>query len=78
MIIRVGDKATCQEFKVHSRIIGARSNYFRSALTSNQYTTRDDGKFYFVKSNISSEVFQIILRYSSLKIFIVSFNFESI
>ncbi|CAB4383980.1 unnamed protein product [Rhizophagus irregularis] len=62
-IVKVGDEATGQEFKVHSQIIGARSKYFRSALSNNQNMKREDGKFYFVKPNISSEVFQIILRY---------------
>lgn len=60
MIVKVEDG---HEFKVHSQILRARSIYFRSALSNNWCVKRDDGKLYIVKSNISFEAFQVILRY---------------
>ncbi len=61
MIIQMGDDENKKEFKAHSLILSARSSYFRSALNNN-WTTKQDGKIIFTKPNISSKVFQLILK----------------
>ncbi|EXX63240.1 BTB/POZ protein [Rhizophagus irregularis DAOM 181602=DAOM 197198] len=49
-------------FKAHSVILRARSNYFRSAFSSNW--AKKEGDFYiFEKPNVTPIVFQIILKY---------------
>ncbi|CAG8566906.1 12389_t:CDS:2 [Racocetra persica] len=62
VIIKVGESPNILHFKAHSCVLRARSTYFHSALSSDWVKT--DGNFIvFEKSNISPEVFQMILKY---------------
>ncbi|CAB4391746.1 unnamed protein product [Rhizophagus irregularis] len=78
VIIRVGGgsnnnssnsgKNTCNryirqlEFQAHSLILRARSEYFRTALSS-KWARKEGETFIFEKPNISPTVFEVILRY---------------
>ncbi|GES96863.1 hypothetical protein GLOIN_2v1569428 [Rhizophagus clarus] len=65
VIIQIGEESTTnefKEFKVHSLLLGARSLYFRSAL-SNKWAVKKDGMITFKKPNISPKIFEIIVRY---------------
>jgi hypothetical protein len=64
VIIQIGEGSTTnelKEFKVHSILLGARSLYFRSAL-SDYWAVKKDGMITFKKPNISPTIFEIILR----------------
>lgn len=74
VIIRVGGgsssnsgKSTCNryirqlEFQAHSLILRARSEYFRTALSS-KWAKKEGETFIFEKPNISPTVFEVILR----------------
>lgn len=75
VIIRVGEnyynndqikeekenKVLVKEFKVHSIILRARSNYFLTAL-SNAWAKTEGDKLIFTKPNISPKAFDIILK----------------
>ena len=61
MIIRVGEGPNIKEFRVHSAILGIRSNYFRTAL-SKDWIQKKNGIIIFEKPNISPEIFEIILK----------------
>lgn len=77
VIIRVGGgsnnnssnsgKNTCNryirqlEFQAHSLILRARSEYFRTALSS-KWARKEGETFIFEKPNISPTVFEVILR----------------
>ena len=58
VIIYAGD---VKEIHAHSNILSIRSQYFRTAF-SNEWAEKNDGKFIFRKPNISSYLFNIILR----------------
>jgi hypothetical protein len=59
--IQIGEDSEMEIFKAHSVILRARSNYFRSAFSSNW--AKKEGDFYiFKKPNVSPIVFQIILK----------------
>src|SRR5687767_10700233 len=63
VIIEVGkDLSDVKTFKAHSSILRARSIYFKSAL-SNNWATIKNNIIYFNKPNISPLIFDIILHY---------------
>jgi hypothetical protein len=61
VIIYAGEGQNVKEIHAHSNILYARSQYFRSAF-SNEWAEKRDGKFIFRKSNISPQLFNIVLR----------------
>lgn len=61
VLIRIGEDYDYREFKAHSFILRSRSTYFRSAL-SNKWVKKEGNYYIFQKSNVSSEVFEIILK----------------
>jgi hypothetical protein len=66
VIIKVGENENTKEFRAHSVILRARSPYFKSALSSSWITKKND-MIMFNKPNITSNVFDMIIR--SVKIF---------
>ncbi|POG69923.1 hypothetical protein GLOIN_2v147333 [Rhizophagus irregularis DAOM 181602=DAOM 197198] len=62
VIIYAGDDQNVKEIHAHSNILCARSQYFRTEF-SNELAEKRDGKFIFRKSNISPQLFNIILRF---------------
>ncbi|KAF0529939.1 BTB-domain-containing protein [Gigaspora margarita] len=60
--IKVGVKPNIKEFKAHSIILSARSDYFKSVLSS-RWARKEDGFIIFNKPNISPPVFEILIRY---------------
>jgi hypothetical protein len=63
VIIQAGENQNVKEFRAHSNLLRARSPYFKSALSSNWVTKKND-MIEFKKPNISPTVFGIILRYA--------------
>ena len=61
VIIYVGEDDNAKEIHAHSPILCIRSQYFHAAF-SNEWANKKDGKFILKKSNISPQVFEIILR----------------
>ena len=61
VIIYAGEEQNVKEIHAHSNILSIRSQYFRAAF-SNEWVEKKDGKFIFRKPNISSQLFNIILR----------------
>jgi hypothetical protein len=61
VIIQVGENSNTKEFRAHSLILRARSQYFKSALSSKWITKKDD-MIMFNKPNITPTVFDIILK----------------
>ncbi|RGB41559.1 hypothetical protein C1646_793802 [Rhizophagus diaphanus] len=62
VIIQVGENQNIKEFRAHSVILSARSTYFKSALSTNWITKRNN-MFIFNKPNITPIVFEMILKY---------------
>ncbi|RIA86971.1 BTB/POZ protein [Glomus cerebriforme] len=62
VIIYAGEESDIKEIHAHSNILCIRSKYFRSAF-SNDWAEKKDGKFILRKPNISSHLFNIILRF---------------
>ena len=62
VIIQVGENKDVKEFRAHSNILRARSPYFKSALSSN-WVTKKNNMIEFKKPNINPTVFEIILKY---------------
>ncbi|KAF0495064.1 BTB-domain-containing protein [Gigaspora margarita] len=60
--IEVGEKPNIKEFKAHSIILSARSDYFKVALSS-RWAKRKNGIIIFNKPNISPPVFEILMNY---------------
>lgn len=59
--IQVGEESKMEVFKAHSVILRARSNYFRTAFSSDW--AKKEGDFYiFKKPNVSGIIFRIILK----------------
>ncbi|KAF0332928.1 btb/poz domain-containing protein 19-like, partial [Gigaspora margarita] len=58
--IKVGEKPNIKEFKAHSNILSARSDYFKAAL-SPRWAKREDGFIILDKPNISPSVFEILI-----------------
>ncbi|KAG9285046.1 hypothetical protein G9A89_009857 [Geosiphon pyriformis] len=61
MIIRVGSQAMSKSFKVHTLILKARCNYFKTALSTNWSKKDSSGRVTFEKPNIEPSVFALIL-----------------
>ncbi|PKY21925.1 hypothetical protein RhiirB3_525391 [Rhizophagus irregularis] len=62
VIINVGEKNNTRKFRAHSVILRARSEYFKSAL-STEWVTKENGIIMFNKPNITLMVFDMILKY---------------
>ncbi|GET65910.1 hypothetical protein GLOIN_2v1176608 [Rhizophagus irregularis DAOM 181602=DAOM 197198] len=62
VIIYAGEEPNIKEIHAHSNILCIRSKYFRTAF-SNEWAEKKDGKFILKKPNISSHLFDIILRF---------------
>ena len=63
-IIQVGKDQNVKEFRAHSNLLRARSPYFKSALSSNGITKKNN-MIEFKKPNINPTVFEIILKYAT-------------
>ena len=61
--IRVGMGKDVKTFKVHSDILKARSEYFKTALSKNWIKRSDSGKILFQKENVSPKIFEVLLKY---------------
>ena len=61
VIIYAGEEPNVKEIHAHSNILSARSKYFLTTFSS-EWVEKKDGKFIFRKPNISSFLFNIILR----------------
>ena len=61
VVIFAGEEPNVKEIHAHSNILCIRSQYFRSAF-SNEWAEKKDGKFILRKPNISSHLFDVILR----------------
>jgi hypothetical protein len=59
--IQIGEDSEMEIFKAHSVILRARSNYFRSAFSSN-WAKKEENIYIFKKPNVTPIVFQIILK----------------
>ncbi|RGB29041.1 hypothetical protein C1646_767081 [Rhizophagus diaphanus] len=62
VIIFAGENENLKEIHAHSLILCTRSQYFCAAFY-NDWVEKKDGKFILKKPNISSELFEIILRF---------------
>ncbi|GES81749.1 hypothetical protein GLOIN_2v1878300 [Rhizophagus clarus] len=72
VIIQVGKNNNIKEFRAHSVILRARSVYFKSALSS-EWATKKDDMILYNKPNITPKIFDIILKY----IYTGEFNLEN-
>ena len=61
VIIYAGEEQNVKEIHAHSNVLSIRSQYFRAAF-SKEWAEKKDGRFIFKKSNISPNLFNIILR----------------
>ena len=62
VIIQVGENQNdTKEFRAHSVILRARSSYFKSALSTN-WITKKDNMIMFSKPNVTPTVFDMILK----------------
>ncbi len=61
IIIKVGENPNSKEFHAHYNILRARSPYFKRALSQN-WVKKKDNIINFTKPNISSIVFEMIIR----------------
>ena len=61
VIIQVGENENTKEFRAHSVILRARSSYFKSALSTN-WITKKDNMIMFSKPNVTPTVFDMILK----------------
>ncbi|RGB35309.1 BTB/POZ protein, partial [Rhizophagus diaphanus] len=62
VIIYAGENENMKEIRAHSLILCARSQYFYAAFY-NDWVEKKNGIFIFKKPNISSQLFEIILRF---------------
>jgi len=62
--IIVGNDPDSKAFLAHSFILKGRSEYFRTALSA-IWVKKDNGMIVFSKPNISSQIFELILRYAN-------------
>ncbi|EXX57868.1 hypothetical protein GLOIN_2v1487826 [Rhizophagus irregularis DAOM 181602=DAOM 197198] len=60
--IHVGENENAEEFKAHSIILCARSDYFKCAF-SNEWVTMNNNMITFNKPNIAPKIFEMILKY---------------
>jgi hypothetical protein len=61
VIIHVGENDNKKEFYAHSVILRARSSYFKSALSTN-WITKKNNMIIFNKPNITPTIFDIIIK----------------
>jgi hypothetical protein len=61
VVIQAGENKNVKEFRAHSNLLRARSPYFKSALSSNEVTKKNN-MIEFKKPNINPIVFEIILK----------------
>src|SRR4051812_24024840 len=61
VIIYSGEGLNVKEIHAHSNILSIRSQYFRTAFSS-EWAEKKDGKFILNKPNISPHLFNIIIR----------------
>ncbi|GES81751.1 hypothetical protein GLOIN_2v1878300 [Rhizophagus clarus] len=62
VIIKVGENNNIKEFRAHSTVLCARSVYFKSAL-SNEWVTKKNDMILYNKPNIAPKIFDTILKY---------------
>ncbi|RGB42345.1 BTB/POZ domain-containing protein [Rhizophagus diaphanus] len=62
VIIYAGEEPKVKELHAHSIILRCRSQYFRTAFSSN-WAEKKDGMYILKKPNITGNIFQIILSY---------------
>ncbi|GBC03006.1 hypothetical protein RclHR1_04930003 [Rhizophagus clarus] len=62
VIIYAGENENVKEFHAHSCILSTRTKYFHTTF-SNELAEKKNEKFIFKKSNVSPELFEIILRF---------------
>ncbi|GBB93714.1 hypothetical protein RclHR1_02220009 [Rhizophagus clarus] len=62
VIIQVGKDQNTKEFHAHSNILRARSQYFNKAFLNNLFTKKNE-MIIFNMENITSKVFELILKY---------------
>ncbi|CAG8632655.1 19657_t:CDS:2, partial [Racocetra persica] len=60
--IKVGEEPNSKEFKAHAIILSARSDYFKTALSS-RWVKKENEVIIFNKPNISPTVFEILINY---------------
>ena len=60
VIIYAGKDENVKEFRVHSNVLSTRSQYFCTALSKEN--EKKDGKIIFRNSDVSPQLFKIILR----------------
>ncbi|GET53350.1 BTB/POZ protein [Rhizophagus irregularis DAOM 181602=DAOM 197198] len=58
----MGEEPNVEELHAHSIILRCRSQYFRTAFTSN-WAEKKDGMYILKKPNITGNIFQIIHSY---------------
>ncbi|CAG8576418.1 33555_t:CDS:2 [Gigaspora margarita] len=64
VIIYAGEEHNVEEIHAHSLVLRTRSAYFRGALTSDwAMKDKDSGCFIFKKPNISSPIFELVLKF---------------
>ncbi|CAG8753985.1 2475_t:CDS:2, partial [Cetraspora pellucida] len=64
VIIYAGEEPNTEEIHAHSLVLRTRSAYFRGAFTSGWATKDEDtGCFIFKKPNISSSIFELLLKF---------------
>jgi hypothetical protein len=61
VIIKAGEDPNTKEFRAHSNILRSRSPYFKRALSQN-WATKENNMINFTKPNISSAVFEMIIK----------------
>jgi hypothetical protein len=61
VIIQVGENSNTKEFRAHSLILRARSQYFKSALSSKWITKKDD-MIMFNNQTLLQLFFDIVLK----------------
>ncbi|RGB35294.1 hypothetical protein C1646_785446 [Rhizophagus diaphanus] len=62
VVIYAGENENLKEIHAHSLILRTRSQYFHTAFYNN-LVKKENGKFIFKQPNISSNLFEIILRF---------------
>ncbi|RHZ87087.1 hypothetical protein Glove_40g90 [Diversispora epigaea] len=63
VIIKVDKEANKKSFTAHSTVLRYRSSYFKNELTNTTVTVNENNIKVIIKPNISSQVFEIILKY---------------
>jgi hypothetical protein len=61
VIIQVGENQNIKEFRAHSVVLNARSTYFKSALSTNWVTKRNN-MIMFNKPNVTPTIFEMVLK----------------